>query len=145
MRPKVLVLGTYDRPEQGRRNTVNRDPTEPANLEVGSADVEQRAASIQKITFRRLPIFSDLVEAGNIGWGRHNYEHDDGSREEETSQQKEASDHGFASTTIGSFGSIPNISGAYIASTRVAGMLNLPGLLSRAVYSTDQVPFGTNR
>ena len=47
------------------------------------------------------------------------------------------------STVHAAFGASPSISGAYIASTRVAGIAKVPGLSSRTVYSTTNVPFGT--
>ena len=50
--------------------------------------------------------------------------------------------HGFTATDA--FGVAPNISGAYIASTRVAGRSNRPGLFSRTVYSSLKRPLGTN-
>ena len=43
------------------------------------------------------------------------------------------------------FGISPNISGAYIASTRVGGKPNLPTLFRRTVYSMLNLPFGTKR
>ena len=53
--------------------------------------------------------------------------------------------HGVGSTTTGWFGRSPNISGAYIASTRVGGSWKVPGLFRRTVYSVLKRPFGTNR
>ena len=50
--------------------------------------------------------------------------------------------HGFTATLA--FGISPNISGAYSASTRVAGRSKRPGLLRRTVYSIWKRPFGTN-
>src|SRR5471030_2879253 len=47
-------------------------------------------------------------------------------------------------TTTAAFGDRPNISGLYIASTRVGGRLNWPALFRRTVYSTLHFPFGTN-
>ncbi len=51
----------------------------------------------------------------------------------------------MATPSTRAFGASPNISGAYIASTRVGGSRKLPGLLSRTVYSTTKRPFGTRR
>src|SRR5262245_10931543 len=53
--------------------------------------------------------------------------------------------HGAGPTTTASLGTSPSISGAYMASTRVAGSRNVPGLFKRTVYSTTHEPFGTNR
>jgi hypothetical protein len=49
--------------------------------------------------------------------------------------------HGL--TSISAIGISPNISGEYIASTRVGGMPNVPALLKRTVYSIVNEPFGT--
>jgi len=43
----------------------------------------------------------------------------------------------------GAFGSSPNVSGAYSASTRVGGSWKVPGWFSRMTYSTTKRPFGT--
>src|SRR3954468_9499674 len=51
----------------------------------------------------------------------------------------------YGCTVTGAFGSSPNISGAYIASTRVGGNSKRPGLFRRTVYSTTQLPLGTKR
>ena len=45
-------------------------------------------------------------------------------------------------TSIGAFGVSPKRSGAYIASTRVGGRANRPGLLRRMLYSTTCLPRG---
>lgn len=47
------------------------------------------------------------------------------------------------STIIRPPGTSPNTSGAYIASTRVAGRAKSPALLRRTVYSTEKLPLGT--
>ena len=45
---------------------------------------------------------------------------------------------------IAAFGASPKLSGAYIASTRVGGSANWPGLFSRSVYSITSLPRGMN-
>ena len=45
-------------------------------------------------------------------------------------------------TSIDAFGVSPKLSGAYIASTRVGGSANVPGLLRRTLYSTTCLPRG---
>src|SRR5262249_45358493 len=47
-------------------------------------------------------------------------------------------------TVNAALGAAPNISGLYMASTRVGGRLNCPALFSLTVYSTLHFPFGTN-
>jgi hypothetical protein len=49
-----------------------------------------------------------------------------------------------ASTLTLALGVSPNISGAYIASTRLGGSENSPTLLSRIVYSILVTPLGRN-
>ena len=51
----------------------------------------------------------------------------------------------YGATVTEEFGKSPNISGAYIASTRVGGSSKRPALFSRKVYSTTQAPLGTKR
>lgn len=50
--------------------------------------------------------------------------------------------HSF-STVIRPPGTSPKTSGAYIASTLVAGRAKSPALLRRTVYSTEKLPLGT--
>ena len=45
-------------------------------------------------------------------------------------------------TSTAAFGDSPKLSGAYIASTRVGGNANVPGLFSRTVYSITCLPRG---
>lgn len=47
-----------------------------------------------------------------------------------------------ASTFIRAFGTSPNISGAYIASTRLGGSAKSPTLFRRTVYSIFTTPLG---
>ena len=51
--------------------------------------------------------------------------------------------HPRSSTSITALGSCARISGEYIASTRVAGRLNLPEALSRITYEIVKLPRGT--
>ena len=53
-----------------------------------------------------------------------------------------ASDSVHGPTSIAAFGASPKLSGAYIASTRVGGSANFPGLLRRTLYSTTCLPRG---
>jgi hypothetical protein len=64
-----------------------------------------------------------------------------GERHTERAVSPAAQRHGAIVTAV--FGSAPNISGAYRASTRVSGSWNSPVLLSLSVYSTVHFPFGT--
>ena len=89
------------------------------------------------------------AHVGEGGRGRHDAAQDQPEPESpEAEGERDADEHQRAgshhgSTVSGRFGSSPNISGAYSASTRVAGSSKRPPWFRRTVYSTVKLPLGT--
>lgn len=98
----------------------------------------------------RRPVGRPHIRIGRQGRQRVRPEGRDGPDDERQRDQggerrpdDEAAAAPQGSTSRGSFGRSPNISGAYIASTRVGGRWRRPVWLRRIVYSTEKAPFGT--
>ena len=85
---------------------------------------------------------TNLVERRRSGRGRM-YDQSGGGydREKISPPSNLRRRHGLTSILV--LGFSPNISGEYIASTRVGGSPNVPALLNRTVYSMVNDPFGT--
>ena len=79
-----------------------------------------------------------LVKSGQPmrRWGRASYQ------EQSKQGAPGRGGHFAASTFTRAFGASPNISGAYIASTRVGGSAKSPTLFRRTVYSIFTTPLG---
>ena len=115
---------------------------------VAAASASRACASIstggatQQPRIRRAPLRADLGERDH-GIGRHEEAGREArhERRDHTNPDPDAAFHGFTITEA--LGISPSISGAYIASTRVAGRSKRPELLRRTVYSTVNLPFGT--
>src|SRR5262245_18921591 len=128
---------------------IERHPCEPTYAVVVTQRVEHEIVAIEQVTFGGLPARLDRCKFRYVrGWSQDECEDSQHGqpcdRERTAEPPRGAPGHRAASTVTAAFGNSPSISGAYIASTRVAGRSNVPGLLSRTVYSTVQRPFGTN-
>ena len=114
--------------------SVKRRPREPAHL-----GVDAHARHRDTVAVDDARIGDDVRRAHVVEGGRPPRS----ALRDRTASDDGASNRITARTFHATFGISPNISGAYIASTRVAGRLNVPGLLRRTVYSVTNVPFGT--
>jgi len=130
---EALVLAQDQRGAQGGRDVGQPDPLAAPHQGVGAQAFQLFAVAIEQQRIGRLEPGAHLVERGH-GVRRPAGEGDG---------QDERSLHFAASTFIRALGSSPNISGAYIASTRVGGRAKSPTLFRRTVYSTLKVPLGT--
>ena len=131
-----LVLDADDRRPQRRRDFLQCHPLAAKAVEVEPVGFEDDAVAIEHPAIRGAPFGAHAVERRRDLRGLDR-------RREQHQGDCECSCHLGPRTCSVWFGSSPNISGAYIASTRVAGMTKLPALLSRSVYSTRNDPFGT--
>ena len=140
--PEARILAAHDRCDQRRRDRLERLPVEAPHVEIDARRVEHGAIAIEHESIGRREARANVREVRRLRRPRDR----DRRRCEQSERREQDADapaHSFASTAIAAFGDSPNISGAYIASTRVAGSRNWPGLLRRTVYSTTQRPFGT--
>ena len=142
MLPEARVFAAYDCCDERGRDGRQRLPFEAPHFEVDARRIEYRAVAIEHERIRRREARAHGCEVRRLCRPRDRQRRREKHRER-AEQNADASRHCLASTTTVAFGDSPNISGAYIASTRVAGSRNWPGLLRRTVYSTTQLPFGT--
>src|SRR6188474_660630 len=136
---EALVLDADDRGLQRWRDVFECDPVVAEAVEVEPVGFEHDTVAVEEHAVGRAPLLAYVVER------RRGRRRDGARRERERSdcEQSGHRSHRATRTFNASFGSSPNISGAYIASTRVVGSTKLPALLSRSVYSTRNDPFGT--
>src|SRR5262249_6195532 len=137
------VLGGEHLLHQHGRHVGERDPV-PAASRLVDADARQRlAVAVEQPGVRGAPL-RPRVRAGDhaVRGDEERSAERGGARRRGRREEERGPPHGPTSTST--FGISPNISGEYIASTRVAGRSNRPGLLRRTVYSTENFPFGTN-
>src|SRR5581483_7190558 len=160
---EALVLGAHDRLQRRGRDFFERHPIQPAPALLHPHLLDRLPVAVEQHALGRLKSEAHLVEGGEGGACGGNREYRECRECRETTARKHARRredcravkeslfdihdiHGsYGSTVTASFGSMPNISGAYIASTRVGGNTKRPGLFSRRVYSTLQLPLGTKR
>ena len=138
---EALVLDADDCGLQRWRDVFECDPVAAEAVEVEPVGFEHDTVAVEEHTVGRAPLLAHAIERRR---GRRRV----GDRRERERQRSDCEQSGHRShratrTSNASFGSSPNISGAYIASTRVVGSTKLPALLSRSVYSTRNDPFGT--
>ena len=152
---EASILAGHHGIQQCRRHVRQRHPGESSHPEIDPFAVQQAAMAIQQKRLGWPVAIADLIECRHRlrpaqPQRKQSQRHD---RQQAQSNQRAATpldhcaaaDTGLASTVNSGFGSSPNISGAYSASTRVAGSRNSPGLFRRTLYSTLHFPFGTNR
>ncbi len=106
-------------------------------MEVDAHALQQFAVAVEHARIRRAPVGAHLGEALQRVRGQHQ------AHAEHERCERVAQVHRTASTFTRAFGVSPNISGAYIASTRLGGSENSPTLFRRTVYSILITPFGT--
>ena len=138
--PEAPVLAQDDRRQQRRRHLGERHPGEAAHVLVDPQRLDRHAVA---------------VEQGDVGGPVRRLHRGEARqrapqprirarRDRAASASSERGDatrvHG--PTSMAAFGVSPKLSGAYIASTRVGGSANLPGLLRRTLYSTTCLPRG---
>ncbi len=137
---EALIFRLQHRRRQRRRDIVQRHPRQAPHRHVDAQRLNRLAMPVQQLRVRRAIRRPHLVER----WCRVDGA---GQRQRQCQCQCQCGDDENCTlhfTLIGAFGIAPNISGLYIASTRVGGRLNWPGLFKRTVYSTLHLPFGTN-
>ena len=140
--PEVAILATDDGTQEGRGDLLQRHPVQAAHGMADAHRAEHRTVAIQQPGIRWRVRGTHRCEVRRL---RRPAIQRGGCCQHQQSQAGEDALHGAASTVTAGMGSSPSISGAYIASTRVGGRLNVPGLSSRSVYSSVQRPLGTNR
>lgn len=132
-----------NRIDKSCRYSVQWSPVQHAPSRVDSQFVQRLPVSIEKHRVRPSMPGANLVEGRRPRRGRPRAKRGDGEGrgEREKDSPRDRNSHGRTST--GALGISPNISGEYMASTRVGGRPNAPALLKRTVYSTVNSPFGT--
>jgi hypothetical protein len=147
---EALVLGGHQGGAQRGRHVGERHPGAATDRGIHAQVGNRNAPTIEQHGIgghvgsahlgERRPLRRRVGRSAGPGWCAE--EHERARRSEHAAPGAEAPPtHGCTLQTA--LGTSPNISGAYIASTRVAGRLNAPGLLRRTVYSVTKRPFGT--
>ena len=140
------VLGREHRAPERRRDLVERRPAEPPAPRIGAHLLDHLAAAVEQPEIRRA---IGRAHVGECGRWRHDAAQDQPEPETRPAEgERDADEHQRArprhgAISSGRFGSSPNISGAYSASTRVAGSSKRPPWFRRTVYSTVKLPLGT--
>ena len=146
VREEAPVLGGEHRAPERRRDLVERRPGEPPAPRIGAHLLDHLAVAIEQ---QQIGGAIGRAHVGEGGRGRHDAAQDQPEPEARPAEgERDADEHQRArprhgATSSGAFGSSPNISGAYSASTRVAGSSKRPPWFRRTVYSTVKLPFGT--
>ena len=140
------ILGREHRAPERRRDLIQWRPAEPPAPWIGAHLLDHLAVAIEQQEIRRAIA---RAHVGKCGRGRHGAAQDQPEPESRPAEgERDADEHHRArprhgATSSGRFGSSPNISGAYSASTRVAGSSKRPPWFRRTVYSTVKPPLGT--
>ena len=156
MLPETLVFGHHHRAQQDRRHRVEVDPFQHALAVIEAQALQHHVVAIEQHRLRT------AVDRAHLGVARHlrgqhqgrdanahacESDRDRARGEQQPLPGKEMRASSCylpaAITSIFATGSSPNTSGAYMASTRVAGISKWPALLRRTVYSIVNFPFGT--
>src|SRR6185312_11582915 len=138
VRIEPLVLRRDHRVLQSRRDAVERRPVQDAASLVDAQFVQRPTVAIEKHRVRAAIASAGFLERRRPRRRRVNRER---QRRGEGRARRKPRPHGRTSTFA--LGSSPNISGEYMASTRVGGRPKFPALLNRTVYSTVKSPLGT--
>ena len=133
---ETLVFAEHQRRAQRRRHIGQGDPRPPAHREVGPLPMQHGAVTVQHQGFG-WPVCGTHVGIPRFGRRLRGTQ-----RQRKCQKRGTLWSHFGASTVTGAFGDSPNISGAYIASTRDGGRAKLPALFSRIVYCIRTTPLG---
>ena len=128
---RVLKRGGYP---------AQRRPIQHATTRIDPHLVQRLTISVEEQRVRPPMMRLNFIERRRTRSGPPKDQDGGAKSEKKSSPTKGMEYHGFTST--GARGISPNISGEYIASTRVAASEE-PALLKRTVYSTVKEPFGT--
>ena len=130
------VFAEHDRLQQRRRHVGQRHPRQPPHLAVDPQRLQGHAVAVEQHEIGR------AVRGPHLGEARQRVRRARGAGRAQQRGRRRGTPacHGATATTA--FGASPKVSGAYIASTRVGGNANRPGLLRRTVYSITCLPFG---
>ena len=147
MLEEAAVLGRDDGFAQRRRDGVERRPRQAAAVHVDAHLVQDRAVPVEQADVGGPIGLPNLAEGGKgrrrAGAGEQRGGGDRQRGESAGAQCDAPARPSHGSTSSGALGSSPYISGAYSASTRVAGRWNSPAWLRRMTYSTEKRPLGT--
>lgn len=151
--PAVLIEAAVFAQDQRRtqrgRHLGERNPLAAPHGGIGTQALDHDAVTVEDQGVRRPEVALDLGEGRHGGSGRwlRQKRQQRPSREQRckpqrTRQRPPCAVQGRASTLKLAWGNSPNISGAYIASTRVGGRAKRPTVFSRRVYCSLNLPLG---
>jgi len=145
------ILDSDDTGAQCGRDVIDAHPRCTQTLEIDTIRLDDLAVTVEQVRVRRRPFRAHRGEIGRRAT-RAEYAHSGEATERDQCDNRAGTSrrtptlvgvpggalidragsfglHFAATTSRRSFGRSPSISGAYIASTRVAGRWNVPGLL----------------